>query len=150
MVRLRGDQFSVPKNSHATTDSENHVEECLAGGARHTVKQRAIVCGGGPFSKSTSRFKFRFEHGRKTQRTEYRTESVIADLSKTGVFDTFSEESKNTVQKLGKIELFELGDVSRKVHCLSCVKYWPEDCYRKNRSARQRNNSRSCQILITS
>ena len=39
-------------------------------------------------------------------------EMVIVDLSKTGAFNTFSEESKKTIQKLGKIELLELAEVS--------------------------------------
>ena len=37
----------------------------------------------------------------KTLRTEHRTESVIADLGK-----TFSEESKQTIQKIGKDRIF--------------------------------------------
>ena len=38
-----------------------------------------------------------------TLRTEDQTESVIADLSKTGNFHRFSEESKNAIRKLGKM-----------------------------------------------
>ena len=58
--------------------------------------------------------------------TEYRTESVITDLSKTGDFNRFSDESKKTIQNLRKIALFELGEVSKKIQCPSCAKYWPE------------------------
>ena len=55
-------------------------------------------------------------------RTEYRTESVITDLNKTGEFNKLSEESKMTVQRLGKIELYGLGEVSKKTQCPSCAK----------------------------
>ena len=61
-----------------------------------------------------------------TLRTQSRTESMITDLQKTDVFNTFSEESKRTIQSLGEIELFELGEVSSKTQCPSCAKYWPE------------------------
>ena len=61
-----------------------------------------------------------------TFRTQSRTESVIADLSETGEFNTFSEESQKTIPKLGKIELFELVEVSEKIHCPSCAKWRPE------------------------
>ena len=44
-------------------------------------------------------------------RTENRTESFIADWSKTGEFNRFSEESKKTIERLGKIELYELREV---------------------------------------
>ena len=56
-----------------------------------------------------------------TLRTQYRTEFVIADLSET------VRVPKKTVPKLGKIELFELGEVSTKIQCSSCAKYWPEE-----------------------
>ena len=39
-----------------------------------------------------------------TLTTQSRTESVIDDLKKTEEFNTFSEESKKTIQSLGKIE----------------------------------------------
>ena len=67
----------------------------------------------------------------KTLRTEYRRESVIADLSKTGELNTFSEESKKTINNFGQMELLELGEVSTKIQCPSCAKYWPQgvcDC----------------------
>ena len=38
-------------------------------------------------------------------RAEYRTESVIPDLSKTGEFTRLSDESRKTIQELVKIEL---------------------------------------------
>ena len=33
---------------------------------------------------------------------------------------------KKTIQSLGKIELFDLGEVSVKIQCPSCAKYWPK------------------------
>ena len=54
------------------------------------------------------------------------TKSQDADLKKAGKFNTFSDEAKKTVQQLGKIELFALGEVSTKIQCLSCAKYCPE------------------------
>ena len=53
-------QNFVLKNAYATTGSENRVEECLATGARKTIKQGAMVCGErplqnwSPFSRSTT------------------------------------------------------------------------------------------------
>ena len=58
--------------------------------------------------------------------TQPRTESVIAALNKTGEFNAFSDESTKTNQKMGKIDMFELGEVSTKIQCPSCAKYWPE------------------------
>ena len=40
-----------------------------------------------------------------TLRTQHRTESVIADMNKTGEFDTFSEESNKTIQKKWKFRV---------------------------------------------
>ena len=68
----------------------------------------------------------KIRHLVKTLRTQSRTESVIADLKKTGEFNRFSEESKEIFQKLGKIELFELEEVAKKLQCSSFTKYWPE------------------------
>ena len=50
-------QNCVSTDSFATTGPENRVEECLASGARQTIKQREIDCGGEISSKLTSRFK---------------------------------------------------------------------------------------------
>ena len=58
-------------------------------------------------------------------RSEYQTESVIADLSKKGKFNRFSEDPKKTIQRLGNIELYELGEVSKMTQCAPCSKYWP-------------------------
>ena len=44
-----------------------------------------------------------------TLRTQSKTESMITDLQKTDVFNTFSEESTRTIQNLRKIELLEFG-----------------------------------------
>ena len=51
---------------------------------------------------------------------------LITDLQKTHTFNPFSEESKRTIHSFGKIELFELSEVSAKTQCPSCAKYWPE------------------------
>ena len=59
-------------------------------------------------------------------KTFLRTEALITDLQKTAVFITFSEQSKRTIHYLGKIELFDFGEVSAKTQCPSCAKYWPE------------------------
>ena len=59
--------------------------------------------------------------------TEYRTESVIADFSKTGEFNRFSEESKKRLQKIGKIDLFELGKVTKIKQCLACAECRQKD-----------------------
>ena len=59
-------------------------------------------------------------------KTHSRTGSLIKELHKNEVFNTFSDESKRTNHDLGKIELFELGEVSAKTQCASCAKNWPE------------------------
>ena len=53
-------------------------------------------------------------------------DALITDLHKTDVFNPFSEKSKRTIHNLGKIELFELGEVSASTRCPSCAKYWTE------------------------
>ena len=47
-------------------------------------------------------------------KTHSRTEALITDLQKTGVFNPSSEESKRLIYNSGKIELFELGEVCAK------------------------------------
>ena len=44
------------------------------------------------------------QHLAHTLRTQSRTESMITDLQKTVVFNTFSEVSKRTIQSLGNID----------------------------------------------
>ena len=44
-----------------------------------------------------------------TVRTQYRTESVIVDLSETAEFNTFSENSKKTIPKFGEDRMILLG-----------------------------------------
>ena len=126
-------QKFVSKDSYATTSSEDRAEERLAGGTRNSVRRETssnlfFVCQ--EFDKmqytKIKRTATEIQDLVKTPRKEYRTESVIADLSKTGEFNRFSEESKKTVQILGKIELFDLGEVSKNIQCSSCAKYWPE------------------------
>ena len=41
-------QNLVSEDPHASTSSKDSTQRCLAGGAKHTVKQRASVCGGRP------------------------------------------------------------------------------------------------------
>ena len=53
-------------------------------------------------------------------RTQYRTVSVIAILGKTGENNTFSEESKKTIQKWRKIELFAWREVSTEIVSVLC------------------------------
>ena len=61
------------------------------------------------------------DQGRMTQiqelvdklRSEYQTESVVAHLRKKGRLNRFSGESKRTIQRLGNIELYEFGEISK-------------------------------------
>ena len=88
-----------------------------------------------------------------------RTESVIADLTKTGEFNTFSEKSTKT-KKWRRSNCFELGEVSEKIQSPSCAKYRPEglqfctsaSCSRSSKE-RERKNKRtflkSCQFPHT-
>ena len=74
------------------------------------------------------------DQGRMTQiqelvdklRSEYQTESVVAHLRKKGKLNRFSEEPKRTILRLGNIELYELGDISKKTQRQACSKYSPE------------------------
>ena len=47
----------------------------------------------------------------------YRTKSIINDLGKKGITNTFSEASRRTIKELGNIELHELGEISKTVQC---------------------------------
>ena len=108
------------------TTPKNRVEERMAGGARQTIKIELLVQGIQQNAVLENQGRVtKIQDLVHTLKTQYRTESVIADLSKTGVFNTFSEEPKKTFQKLGKIELFELGDVFTKIQCPACAMYWP-------------------------
>ena len=61
------------------------------------------------------------DQGRMTQieelvdklRIEYQTESIIADLVKKGKSNKLSDESRRTLQKIGNIDLYELGKCPR-------------------------------------
>ena len=74
------------------------------------------------------------DQGRMTQieelvdklRIEYQTESIIADLGKKGKSNKLSDESRRTLQKIGNIELYELGEMSKTTQCRACLKYAPE------------------------
>ena len=92
-----------------------------------------------------------FRTWRILSRTQSRTESMITNLQKTDVFNTFSEESKRTIQSLGKIELFELGEVSTTTQCPSCAKYWPEKLLHCTcgQIERRRKNLTHCQYAST-
>ena len=57
-----------------------------------------------------------------TLRSEYQTESVIADLGKENSTG-FSVELDKTIERLRNVELYELGEVSKKTQCPSCSKY---------------------------
>ena len=59
-------------------------------------------------------------------RTEYQTEWSMADLGKKGKSNKFSEESRRTLQKLGNIDLYELGEMSTTTQCRACLKHAPE------------------------
>ena len=63
-------------------------------------------------------------------RSEYQTESIVADLGKGRKFNRFSEESKGTIQRLGNIELCELEKLPRqhnakRAHSLEGLLYGP-------------------------
>ncbi len=151
-------QDFVPKDSHATTGNENRVEawqvqhdknkQASNRLRKETFSQLISVC------KEYHRMQYlkikeewpRFKTGYIRSEDNSRSESAIAGLKKkTGEFNTLSEESMKT-PKLGKIELFELGDSARlapntdqKDCCIAlaeCV--WD---LRKNRNARRRKNS---------
>ena len=94
-----------------------------------------------------------------TLRTQYRTESVIADLSKSREYNTFSEESKKkAISKLGKVEWFDVEEVSTQYKARPAPNTDQNDCHmalaehvwglRKNRNARQKN-LKSCQFHMT-
>ena len=62
-----------------------------------------------------------------TLRTQYRTESVIADLSKSGESNTLSEESKKKDHlQIGKSRMIWRWRSFYAIQGPSCAKYWPE------------------------
>ena len=59
----------------------------------------------------------------------YRTKSIINDLEKKGISSMFSKASRRTIK--GKVELYELGEISKTDQCQSCLRYFKEatvDC----------------------
>ena len=56
----------------------------------------------------------------------YRTNSIINDLEKKGISNTFSEASRRTIKDMGNIELYELGETFRSIQCPSCLSYSKE------------------------
>ena len=55
-------------------------------------------------------------------RTGYQTASIVTDLDKKRIFKKFSEESRDTIRKLGNIELYELGAISKTVQWQACLR----------------------------
>ena len=110
-------QDFASKDSYATTSSGNRVEECLVSEARQTPKQRAVLCGSRLLQKWSPRARVPLnpvpeDQGRVTNVQDLviyaqNRLSVIADLIKTGEFNTFSEESKMT-RTWGRSNCFEL------------------------------------------
>ena len=58
-------------------------------------------------------------------RNESPTESIIEDLGRPEKSVKFSEESSRTIHELGRIELHELGQISRTLQCHPCLKHMP-------------------------
>ena len=56
-------------------------------------------------------------------RIGYCMTSIIEDLEKPEKSIKFSEESSRTIHELGNIECHEMGEISRTVHCHSCLKH---------------------------
>ena len=59
-------------------------------------------------------------------RAGYHTGSIIAEFRKRRKSNRFSEESSRTIQELGNIELYELGEISKTVQCQACLNCAPE------------------------
>ena len=55
-------------------------------------------------------------------RSEYQTESVISDLWEKRKINKFSEELKRTIQRLGNIVLYKLGEISKTTQYQACSK----------------------------
>ena len=51
---------------------------------------------------------------------------LIAVLQSNRPFDPFNEESKQMIQTKGKVECFELCEISPNMQCPDCLKYWTE------------------------
>ena len=52
--------------------------------------------------------------------------SSIADLQSDRPHNPISEKSKQMIHTLGNVECLELCNISAKVQCLYCLKYWTE------------------------
>ena len=84
-------------------------------------------------------------------RTEYRTESVIADWGRQEN-STDSTRNPRQLRKFGNIELFELGETSKTIQCQTCLKYSLEGliycscgvCRRQNREKELELNLNLC------
>ena len=50
------------------------------------------------------------------------TKSIVDDLAKEGTSNVFSEASRRTIKELGNVELFELGEISKTVHGVACLR----------------------------
>ena len=94
-----------------------------------------------------------------TLRTQSRAESVIVDLNQTGVFNTFSDDSKTLSKNGGRSNYLNWDKFLRKYSARPASSTDQKDCFtalaeyvydlRKNRNAMQRNNFKSCQFLIS-
>ena len=53
-------------------------------------------------------------------------DALIADLQSNHPYNPFSEESKQMIHHEENVECFELCEVSAKIQCPCCLKYWTE------------------------
>ena len=53
-------------------------------------------------------------------------DALIADVQREPQYNLFSEESKQMIHNMGNVECFERCEISLKVQCRCCLKYWTE------------------------
>ena len=90
----------------------------------------------------------------------YHTKSIVDDLAKKGTSNVFSEASSRTIQELGNIELFELGEIPKNSSLRNVLEMLKRRrisahvvyvlCRGQNRPEKSKTGSRSCQIHSTS
>ena len=55
-----------------------------------------------------------------------RRQSLQRDLQQKKAYNPFSTSSKNMIQDVGNVELFELFETDLKTQCQECLSYWSE------------------------
>ena len=86
--------------------------------------QREVTVSGLPHAAVKQAENFRVRELVKKIESHPHREAFQADLQQNNVYNTFSDDSKAMIRKMGNVQLFALCETIPKVQCSECLLYW--------------------------